>query len=279
MIQATGWTPIALLRAEWAAMFSPSRARRLLQAKQRRQSRLFLAEGPHVVGDALAAGVRLEALFVTARAFAGDEVAGLCDRARGGGTTVQEVDEATLATLAETLTPQGVVGVAPLQAVDTPDFGPAGAWLLLDGVQDPGNVGTLLRSAAAFGLRGVLAVKGTADPWSGKVVRSAQGAHFHLDVWAEQLGDVALASVLDGLAAAGGALWATDSRGDDVFATRDVPERLVVAVGNEARGLSEGVAARAARRIAVPQRGRADSLNVAMASSVVLAWIARGGGG
>jgi TrmH family RNA methyltransferase len=262
-------------------MLSLARARRLLESKQRRATGLFLVEGPHVVRAALDAGTPLTVLFVAEGAPEGGEVEELCARAAGAGIAVQRVDDADLASIADTTTPQGLVGVAPVRACPPPEFDRPGVWLWLDGVQDPGNVGTLLRTAEAFGARGVIAAKGTADPWSGKVVRAAQGAHFRLDVWAEKGGATTAGEVLDRLAAAGGELWATGRDGEDVFASGGVPERCVVAVGNEARGLSAELAGRAARCVAVPQRGRADSLNVAMAASVVLAWLARparGGG-
>ena len=147
-------------------------------------------------------------------------------------------------------------------------FEAPGLWLLLDEVQDPGNVGTLLRAAEAFGARGAMATPGTADLWSGKVVRSAQGAHFRLTLLA------AASALLDEFRAAGGEVWAAAVDGESVYGAPPPPPLCALALGNEARGLTSDVLARAVRRVSVPQRGRADSLNVAMAGSVLLSWMA-----
>jgi RNA methyltransferase, TrmH family len=175
--------------------------------------------------------------------------------------------------ICDTDTPQGIVAVVAMPEAPAAPFAAAGAWLLLDEVQDPGNVGTLLRAAEAFGARGALATEGTADLFSGKVVRSAQGAHFRLTLLA------AAPATLDAFAAAGGAVWAAAADGESVYAAPRPPALFALALGNESRGVSDAVARRAVRSVAVPQRGRADSLNVAMAGSVLLSWLTRDDGG
>lgn len=244
-------------------------ARRLLRPAHRRADGRFLAEGPHVVREALDAGAAVEDVFVSADAADRPEIATTSRRAAEAGAAVRTVPARDLLTICDTSTPQGIVAVVRVPATPERPFEAPGAWLLLDEIQDPGNVGTLLRSSEAFGLRGVVAGPGTADPWSGKVLRSGQGAHFRL-VLLE--GD--LAAHLDAFSAAGGELWAASREGEDVYGVTTAPPRLLLALGNEARGLSEALLARAARRVAVPQRGRLDSLNVAMAGTVLLSWLA-----
>jgi TrmH family RNA methyltransferase len=112
-----------------------------------------------------------------------------------------------------------------------------------------------------------MATPGTADFFSGKVVRSAQGAHFRLALLPAE------PEILDGFLAVGGVVWAAATDGESVYAAPAPPPLCALALGNEIRGVSPEIAARAARRVGVPQRGRADSLNVAMAGSVLLSAI------
>jgi TrmH family RNA methyltransferase len=249
------------------------RALDLTRPARRRAAGRFLAEGPHVVADALAAGAAVEDLFVAFEAADRAETIDIASRAAEKGAQVHRLAARQLEQLADTETPQGLIAVVRMPAAPEQPFARPGTWLLLDGVQDPGNVGTLLRSAEAFGAVGVAAGPGTADLWSGKVLRSAQGAHFRL-VLLGAAGEGEVARTIDAFVAAGGVLWAGTRDGENVFRTPQAPERTMLALGSEARGLSDDVLMRAARRVAVPQRGRADSLNVAMAGSVLLAWMA-----
>jgi TrmH family RNA methyltransferase len=225
-----------------APAYSLSRARRLLQPKHRRGSGLFLAEGPHLLVDALDAGRLPLQVFVSSGELGTGPKAAV-ERARTAGVSVRWVEDRDL------------------------------MWLLLDGVGDPGNAGTLLRAADAFGAAGALALQGTVDLWSAKTVRAGQGAHLRLAVLQEE-GLLGLER-LDDFRAAGGELWAADRDGEPVYDAPPAPPLVMLAVGNEARGLSDASAGAAARRVCVPQNGPADSLNVAMAGTVLLSWLAR----
>lgn len=248
-----------------------TRARKLLQPRHRRRSGRFLAEGTHVVAEALAAGLRPLDGFV-AREAATAEALGLAD---GLAAPLHEISPKELAEIADTRSPQGLVVVFAEPEPPPAPFAEPGLWLLLDRVQDPGNAGTLLRAAEAFGARGVLALRGTVDLWSPKTVRAGQGAHFHVCVLApgEEEADAARLSAFRD---AGGEIWAAETGGDDVYAAPPPPALCALALGNEAGGLDAMVLAAAARRVAVPQRGRTESLNVAMAGTVLLSWLSRG---
>jgi TrmH family RNA methyltransferase len=248
-----------------------ARARELLRAKNRREEGLFLAEGPHVVADALEARVEVQAVFASHESSARDEISALLDRAENAGAGVHLVSGRDLLSICDTDTPQGIVAVVPLPEPPAKPFSAPGLWLVLDEVQDPGNVGTLLRAAEAFGAQGAMATAGTADLFSGKVVRSAQGAHFRLTLLP------ATPERLDEFGAAGGELWTAATQGESVYATRRPAALCALVLGNEVRGVSEALSARAARTVRVPQRGRADSLNVAMAGSVLLSWMSQTG--
>jgi TrmH family RNA methyltransferase len=181
------------------------------------------------------------------------------------GWRVDAVTPREFASAAETESPQGVLAIAgvperrleQLPALDAP-------LLVLDGIQDPGNAGTILRTAAALGARATVALPGTVDLWNAKVVRSAVGAHFtHLAF------DTTAAGLLAFLAAEGTPLWVAAADGAPVGdATR--PPRVALALGNEGAGVSPGLAAAAERRVGIPLAGGAESLNVAVAAGILL---------
>jgi TrmH family RNA methyltransferase len=129
-------------------------------------------------------------------------------------------------------------------------------------VQDPGNVGAIIRSAAAFGIAATIALPGTVDLWNAKVVRSAMGAHFIHPAFAAPW------EALDGFRAASGIpLWAADAGGTALDPPH--PERLILVVGNEGNGLSAEARARADRLVSIPVR-QVESLNVAVATGILL---------
>jgi TrmH family RNA methyltransferase len=252
-----------------------TRARKLLQSRNRRQSGMFLAEGPHVVRETVRAGLRPHDVFVSEKTTSA-EVQGLADELLALGARVHLLAPRELQEISETRTPQGLVAVVPEPPAPIDPFAAPGLWLLLDRVQDPGNVGTLLRAAEAFGARGAVALRGTVDLWSGKAVRAGQGAHFHLSIMQPQPGDEERDPLAE-FVAAGGEIWVAEAAGESVYETPATPPLCMVAVGNEAGGLADEVKAQSARRIAVPQRGRTESLNVAIAGAVLLSWLSRGG--
>jgi TrmH family RNA methyltransferase len=247
-----------------------ARARSLHRSKHRRELGLFLAEGPHLVEEALLSGAPLVDVLVAHEALVRPGIKELLDRVRASGADVHSVRTVELDRAADTTTPQGILAVGRIPAPNAERASAAGGWLVLDGVQDPGNVGTLLRACDAFALTGVVTGKGTADPWGPKVVRAGQGAHFRLEI---VTGDDPAPTFLDAFAAQGGAIWAAELAGDDVYTCDAPPERFALLLGSEAHGLGSDLLARADRRVCVPQPGVADSLNVAMAGVVLLSFM------
>lgn len=161
--------------------------------------------------------------------------------------------------------PQGVLAVCKLPALLPPDKLPGAKYLVLDGVQDPGNVGTVWRTADAFGADGIFLIHGCADPWSPKTVRATMGACFRLPLW-----ETDLETLTPLLNAANIPLRATALRED----TADVREldwsRAAAVIGSEGRGISEGVLSHCSETVKIPMRERCESLNAAVAASVVL---------
>lgn len=244
----------------------PSRAetklwRSLTRRKGREESGRFLAEGPLLLGELLDSGLVPEHVLHVA---SGSGERPLLERARAAGARVEAVAEVELAALADTVTPQGVLAMAAIPRVDWSALR-SDRILVLDAVQDPGNLGTLVRTAEALGLGGVVALSGTVDPWNPKAVRAAAGASFRLPLlratWPE-----ARTKLLE----RGAPVWVADAAGEPFGRGSSAPERLALVLGNEARGVSEAVVRDAERRVSVPMRGRAESLNVAVAGAILM---------
>jgi len=151
----------------------------------------------------------------------------------------------------------------PLQAADAPTGPlPGVSTLVLDRVQDAGNVGSMLRSASAMGVRQVLAIKGTAALWSGKVLRAGMGAHFGLHL-VEQL-------AAEDLRAMGVPLVATSSHAEQSLPTANLPQPCAWVMGHEGQGVSDAIMSQCANTVRIPQPGGEESLNVAAATAVCL---------
>lgn len=257
-------------------------ARDLQRRKARERHGLFVAEGVRTVEELLASPIgargRLRGALASPVLDATPRGAALRARLVDAGVPVLDVSERDFATAADTDSPQGVLAVAERPATAEPAAlasrlsaeadARAGDLrvLVLDGVQDPGNAGTILRSAAGLGAAAVVALGGTVDPWSAKVVRASMGAGFRLPILP------ASPEALDAFLAAGRiVLWGADGAGESVDASAsDAPTRLAIAVGNEGAGLSTAVRDRAARLVAVPSTALVESLNVAVAASILL---------
>jgi len=231
--------------------------------KARERSGRFVAEGVRTVEELLRSPIRIRGVLVSPsleRAPKGPALrAALVER----GVEVAEVDEREFASAAETDAPQGILAVAdiPERSLDDTTLPPVARILVLDGIQDPGNVGTIVRTAAALGVNATVALPGTVDLWNAKVVRSAMGAlftHQALAVGWEELDAYLTRHKVP--------LWSADAGGMPVSV---VPGRLALAVGNEGAGLSDGVRGRSERVVSIPIE-HVDSLNVAVAAGILL---------
>ncbi len=241
-----------------------ARVRELLTAQGRRAQGRFAAEGPTLLDEAERSGLRPIELYATAAGL------GRIDAPRweAEGVEVLVVPERAFARISDLETPAGVLAVLPLADQPVADvLAGRGVVLLLAGVGDPGNAGTLVRSAEAFGAAGVVFGRGGADPFSPKVVRGAMGSLFRLPV-ATATCDELLAAA----AAAGRPVLAADTAGEDLRVV-GIPPNAVLAVGNERRGVRDWLT-RWDRAIRIPQ-GSAESLNAAVAGSIVLYEAAR----
>jgi len=257
--------------AELTSIRSPrvKSARQLAKRALRQRARSFLAEGPQAVGEALAAGDVVTQLFVTATAQ--PRHTELIELAAGQGADVHLVSGEVMTELAQTITPQGVLAVCRFVDVPLAEV-PAGSRLVvvLANVRDPGNAGTVLRTADAAGAGGVIFAGSSVDPYNSKCVRASAGSLFHLPVVTGIPVDDAVRVLRDRglqvLAADGGATTTLD----DLQSAGQLGRPTAWLLGNEAWGLPGDVLDLADEAVAVPIYGRAESLNLAAAAAVCL---------
>ena len=226
---------------------------------------MFVVEGVRGVEELLRSPLAITGALIAPQLLEAPRGIALRDALVQRGVALEDVTFRDFASAASTESPQGVIAIAsvPARALDAMPATDA-PLLVLDGVQDPGNVGTILRTAAALGARATVALPGTVDLWNAKVVRSAVGAHFvHFAV------DSTWDALREFLTRTATPLWATAAGGRSVCDVA-LPPRVAIALGNEGAGVSAQVAAAAAERVGIPIGEGAESLNVAVAAGILL---------
>ena len=241
---------------------------RLAASKRERDGEgRFVFEGVKLCRDAFESGAPLEQIFVTPDCLArhAEALAPLLDSAG----ECFEIAEPIAAKLSDQKTPQGVFAVAPKldKTLAQATIYEGGRYLFLVGLQDSGNVGTILRTAEAFGVNGVILTRDTCDPFAPKTVRGSMGAVFRLPLLV-----VPDAGELLGQLAAHGVATAASVLDSDAISLHEArfPEPAVLLIGNEGNGLPAGIAQACSTRVTIPMRGRAESLNASMAAGILL---------
>ena len=234
-------------------------ALRLKKRAFRDEDRRFLVEGARGVAEAVRAGA-LELLYAV------DELHPTVVLARQAGVDLVTVSEDVMAKLTATVTPPGLVGVARYLDVGLDAVPDAACVAVLHEVRDPGNAGTVLRSADAAGASGVVFSTTSVDVYNPKTVRAAAGSVFHLPVVRE----VPAEAAIEHLRGRGFRILAMDAEGSEDLFVADLSEPVAFVFGNEAHGLPEDVSALADATVRVPHAGAAESLNLAAAASVCL---------
>jgi TrmH family RNA methyltransferase len=236
-------------------------ARLIASARDRRKARKCVLEGDHLVAVYSERHGAPDSLIVTDEALARPAVRLLAERHADRTLVV------TAKLLGElTVLPAGVGMLAVVPALAATSTAPAEFCMLLEDVQDPGNVGSMLRSAAAAGVGQVLLSKHCAFAWSPKVLRAGQGAHFLVDIHE----DADLVAWAADYRRAGGEVVASVAAGGAVLHAARLTGRVAVIVGNEGSGLSRALAAEATQRATIPMPGGMESLNAAAAAAVCL---------
>jgi TrmH family RNA methyltransferase len=243
---------------------------RLKKRALREEDRRFLVEGAQAVAEALAEEGRLESLFVT------DGLDPLAVRARQARVPVEHVSPRVMERLTSTVTPQGVLGVAPFVDRGLDALVGPGCVAVLHEVRDPGNAGTILRSADAAGASGVVFSGSSVDTYNPKTVRASAGSIFHVPI----VRGVPTGDAFASLRERGFGVVAMDMHGEEDLFGAALPAATAFVFGNEAHGLPEEVGREADRRVRVPHVGRAESLNLAAAATVCFfEWMRRGRAG
>ena len=233
--------------------------RGLRDHKGRETAGRFLVEGEVMIREALKCGLTVR------DALAEEDCIALAKELEGAGARAYTAPRSLLEAVSDTRTPQGICASfdlpAPLPLRDAP-----ARIVALDGVQDPGNVGTIWRTADAAGFQGLLLGAGCADPLSPKVQRSAMGSGFRLPF--TQTGD--MPEALAELRKRGWTVIASDLRGADFYSHPDPGAKFVLVIGSEARGISDATRQAADMLVKLPMRGGAESLNAAVAAGIMM---------
>ena len=231
--------------------------RRLDSAAYRLERGEFLCDSPKLVEEALRHGAQVVSLAVS------DGVA----LPEGVDASVRcvTVPPDVMASISPVRTPQGMLAACRMPDTALPEKLTGQRYVVLDGVQDPGNVGTVIRTADAFGCDGVMLLTGCADPYSVKTLRSSMGAVFRLPVWCTDAETLHVRLRDAGLPLYGAALR------DDTADVRTLPlHRCAIAIGSEGRGLTAQVLTLCDRTVRIPMEAHCESLNAAMAAAVLL---------
>jgi len=248
--------------------------RALALPKNRKESGLFVTEGMKLVADAVEEDWPIKVLVYGSKVAAHPVVRRVATRAHARGGDVLEVSEAVLAKITRRDNPQMVVGVFEQRLLPAASVRPGerGVWVALEGIKDPGNLGTIIRTADAVGAEGVILVGDTVDPFGVEAVRATMGSIFHMP-----LVRMTAAEFADWRRGWPGIVVGTHLSGKEDYREVDYSRPVLLLMGNEQSGLNDAFAALCDHLVKIPQAGRADSLNLAIATGVMLFEIRRDG--
>ncbi|WP_322805669.1 RNA methyltransferase [Thermanaerothrix sp.] len=244
--------------------------RALIERRHEREEKgLFVAEGVRLCEEIVRAGWRPHYVLYTEQLS--ERGQHLLDHFRSQGVTLHKVSPDLMASLAGTETPQGLLCVLPIHHLPFPtrwDFG-----LVLDGIKDPGNAGTLLRTAWAAGVNMIITTPGTTDLFAPKVVRAAMGAHFYLPMHELKWPDIKALAKARGSQPA--RILLAEAQGGIPYWNFDLRQPLLLVIGSEAEGPSPEAQREADARLTIPMPGQSESLNAAVAAAILLFEVVR----
>ena len=231
--------------------------KKLHTKKGRERQKAFLVEGFHLIEEALKEENIVMEMIV-------EELVSMPASWKIENIPVYRVTKSVMREISETEHPQGIVAVCKTPNHDRFAFA-EGKYLLIDSVQDPGNVGTMIRTADSAGFHAVVLGKGSVDPFNGKVVRATQGSLFHLPVIQREL-----KAVIQELNRHGVPVFGTVPTGGKHYREHEKRTSFAVLVGNEGEGISEQLLDLCDEKVSIPIYGKAESLNVAVAAGIFM---------
>jgi len=246
---------------------------RALQLKKHRdETGLFIAEGQKLVRDAADSGWQIEMLAYSATLAGDASVGALAAETKAAGGAVLEVSAQVLEKITRRENPQNVVGVFKQRFGSESSIGREGIWVALDRVRDPGNLGTIVRTADAAGVKGIALVGAHCDPFGLEAVRATMGSIFNVPIARISEDALVTQSKRHGARLVGTHLSAATVD----FREADYSQPLILLMGNEQQGLTDTLAAACNVLVRIPMRGRADSLNLAVSTGLMIYEAMRG---
>lgn len=227
--------------------------RKLHQKKERLKTGTFLVEGYHLIEEAQKSNWDIQEIIIEEEA----EVPSWCEQKK-----VTFVSTLVFEQIAQTETPQGIIAVV---AMNHKQAFTGNQLLLIDRVQDPGNLGTMIRTADAAGFSAVILGDGTVDPYNDKVIRSTQGSIFHIPIFQENLYEKITTLKQEGFS-----IWAAALEGAQMYHDVVATEKTALIVGNEGAGIDENLIQKADTIVKIPIYGQAESLNVSIAAGILM---------
>jgi TrmH family RNA methyltransferase len=225
-----------------------------------------VVEGAELLSVAMEAGAAVESVYIAPEGRSNPAVAGAVARAYENGARIFDLAPGVIERVADTVTPQPVLAVIGFQPADLEAVAPTSSMLLVCAdVRDPGNAGTVIRTADASGVDAVVCCDGTVDPTNPKTVRASAGSVFHTPI--VMGGDTV--EVVGDLHRRGFTTVGTVVRGGTDYTAFDWRQRVAIVLGNEASGLSDEIAASLDARVSIPMAGQAESLNVSVSAAVL----------
>lgn len=235
--------------------------------KYRNAADAFIIEGVRSTEEVLNSGWEIVHAFVDVSIDSG-RVRTISDKLEAIGMTIFEVTSEVMQRLSDTDTPQGILLVVKKKTCELNDFNQKheGLLLVLDEVRDPGNLGTMIRTADAAGIAGIVLLEGCTDIFAPKAVRSAMGSLFHLPISNEQNKKEFISWCRE----KNWSLWSSSLEGGQSIYGEELADRTAIVIGNEAEGVSAELLSASAKRVYIPMPGKAESLNAAIAAGIIL---------
>lgn len=236
--------------------------KKLKERKGRDKKGKYIIEGFRLVEEAFKANLNIEYIFVNSEE--NQRIQEYLGKYLNDSIKVYGLKDNLIKELCSTEKPQGVVAVVRMNTVNLNLQG--SFYLLCDKVQDPGNLGTIIRTAHAAGVDGIILTKGTVDVYNEKTIRSTMGSLFHVPITYDDKDNTIIRSLCN----KGFSLLSTSLEGDRDFFEEDLSGKIIISVGNEGNGVSEEIYKLSDKKVKIPMPGGAESLNVAIAASVIL---------